>query len=428
MAYKPKYAQGGSPKKNTVIREPVQQPRQPQKMKKGVLILFIVLGLVVVPVSSWLTVRLLGGIYENVGRPKQAAQAKSADMQILENFEDTVSARISAVRNSMRPADLEELPEELRPTEETLPPIRKQYWLEEDTLVAPEPDQSKFGSTTDPEELAQVLHDARWLLDGQTTYFQPDQKLYEESTVRYYLDDSIFAITWQEVHDGSVYTYSEVKVSHPSQFRRHLSGEEFGSGMLSLTSEMAQSVHAVVGCSGDYYSYRRRGLTIVDGQVKKYVPGLPDTCYVNADGDLILERDQDFADVDAVQVYVDENDIQFSLSFGPILVKDGENVCPNGYDLGEVKQRYSRAAICQMDKLHYLYIAAGMDVDTYGLMTMRTFSKHVAETGCRQAYALDGGQTTTIVLNNEVINHVNYGSERRISDIIYFATAIPEGE
>ena len=38
-----------------------------------------------------------------------------------------------------------------------------------------------------------------------------------------------------------------------------------------------------------------------------------------------------------------------------------------------------------------------------------------------------GGQTTTIVLNNEVINHVNYGSERKISDIIYFATAMPEG-
>ena len=51
----------------------------------------------------------------------------------------------------------------------------------------------------------------------------------------------------------------------------------------------------------------------------------------------------------------------------------------------------------------------------------------MAETGCDQAYALDGGQTTTIVLNNEVFNHVNYGSERKISDIIYFATAVPEG-
>ena len=48
-----------------------------------------------------------------------------------------------------------------------------------------------------------------------------------------------------EVHDGSVYTFSEVKVSHPSQFRRHLAGGEYGSDMQYLTTEMAASVNAV---------------------------------------------------------------------------------------------------------------------------------------------------------------------------------------
>ena len=45
------------------------------------------------------------------------------------------------------------------------------------------------------------------------------------------------------------------------------------------------------------------------------------------------------------------------------------------------------------------------------------------ETGCLQAYAVDGGQTATVVMNDQVRNHVNYGSERPVSDIIYFATA-----
>ena len=31
-------------------------------------------------------------------------------------------------------------------------------------------------------------------------------------------------------------------------------------------------------------------------------------------------------------------------------------------------------------------------------------------------------------MDNEVINQVNYGSQRRISDIIYFATAKPKEE
>lgn len=301
------------------------------------------------------------------------------------------------------------------------------WTIPEPTGPAPIPNPELYGEVQNPSDLQFLLEDARDLLDGQQLYFSTDVELLPNSTVHYYLDDTILAIVWKQKVDNTAFTFAEVKLLHPSQFRRHLSGGKFGSGKLSLTSEMTQHVNAVLGCSADYYSYRRRGLTIVDGQVEKYVTGLPDTCYINADGDLILERDQNFADMDAVQAYADENDIQFSLSFGPILVKDGENICPKNYDLGEVKERYSRAAICQMDKLHYLYIAAGMEGSASGLMTMRTFSNHVAETGCRQAYALDGGQTTTIVLNNEVINHVNYGSERKISDIIYFATAIPEG-
>ena len=320
-----------------------------------------------------------------------------------------------------------EIQEQLEQVITDEPETTSVYEIADPNGPAPVPNPECYGVADDPKELQWLIEEARKVLEEQELHFSTDIEIFPDSQIHYYLDDTILAITWKQKVENTAFTFAEVKLMHPSQFRRHLSGEEFGSGMLSLTSEMSQSVNAVVGCSGDYYSYRRRGLTIVDGVAKKFVKGLPDTCYINGEGDLILERDQEFADIEAVQAYADENDIRFSLSFGPILVKDGENVCPKSYDLGEVKERYSRAAICQMDKLHYLYIAAGMDVDTYGLMTMRTFSKHVAETGCRQAYALDGGQTTTIVLNNEVINHVNYGSERRISDIIYFATAIPEG-
>lgn len=316
--------------------------------------------------------------------------------------------------------------------EETLPgetePTKPVYQIDDPNGPAPIPNPECYGESENPAELQWLVEKAQDLLEGQSLYFSTEVELLPGSSVHYYMDDTILAIIWKQKVENTAFTFAEVKLMHPSQFRRHLSGGSFGSGKLALTSEMAQGVNAVVGCSGDYYSYRRRGLTIVDGKAEKYVTGLPDTCYVDGEGNLILERDQTFASIEEVQAYADENDIQFSLSFGPILVKDGENICPKGYDLGEVKERYSRAAICQMDRLHYLYIAAGMDEGAMSLMTMRTFSRHVADTGCRQAYALDGGQTTTIVLNNQVMNHVNYGSERRISDILYFATAIPQGE
>ena len=431
MAYKPKYAQGRTPAKDTVIRETVQtpkQPKKPQKMKKGTLILFILLGLVVVPVSSWMTVRLMGGIYENVGRPKQTVQAKPADMQILENFEDAVSGRILAVRNSMRPADLEDLPEELRPTEETLPPIRKQYWLEEDTLVAPEPNQSLFGRTADPEKLAQVLQDARWLLDGQTTYFQPDQKLYEGSDVRYYLDDSIFAITWKETHEGSVYTFSEVKVSDPSQFRRHLAGGEFGSDMQYMTTEMAESVNAVVASSGDFYRFRDFGICVYEGQVRRVEGTYAETCMIDKDGNMSFVYGGEILKTTDAQKYVDENNIRFSLCFGPILVDDYEVVEHKWYGVGEIDEGYARAALCQMADLHYIVATANTEgPNNQEIPTVATFTKYISATGCKMAYCLDGGQTAAIVMNDQLINRPVYGTQRKISDIIYFATAVPDG-
>ena len=106
--------------------------------------------------------------------------------------------------------------------------------------MAPEPNPDCYGQTDDPASLQWLLDEAAFLLDGQELYFSTDVELFEGSLVNYYLDDTIFAITWKEVHDGSVYTFSEVKVNHPSQFRRHLAGGEYGSATQFYTSEMAE--------------------------------------------------------------------------------------------------------------------------------------------------------------------------------------------
>jgi len=398
-------------------------------MGRGKLIFFIILGFVVVPLSSFVTFRLMGTIWENVGRPKVSVRAKAADMQILENFDAAVTGRLDAVRNSMRPADLPETPEEVpAETEETIPPVRKQYWIEEGTLVAPKPNQSLFGRTDDPEVMAKVLKDARWLLDGQTTYFQPNQKLYEDSIVRYYLDDSIFAITWQEVHDGSVYTFSEIKVSHPSQFRRHLAGGEYGSDMQYLTTEMATEVNAVVASAGDFYRFRDFGAVVYQGEAKRVEGTYAETCYIDANGDMHFTYGGDVLTVEDVQTFVDERNIQFSLAFGPILVENYEPVPHSWYGVGEINEGYARAALLQMDTLHYIVVTANTTGIYQEIPTVEQFRNNVAATGCRMAYCLDGGQTATIVMNNELVNRPVYGQQRKISDIIYFATAVPEAE
>ena len=49
----------------------------------------------------------------------------------------------------------------------------------------------------------------------------------------------------------------------------------------------------------------------------------------------------------------------------------------------------------------------------------------MVEKGVVNAYNLDGGQTGEIVINNEIINHIDFGEERTVSDMMFFATAMP---
>ena len=142
-----------------------------------------------------------------------------------------------------------------------------------------------------------------------------------------------------------------------------------------------------------------------------------ETCMIDRNGDMKFVYGGDIVRTVDAQAYVDENDIQFSLCFGPILVDDYNVVDHTWYGVGEINEGYARAALCQMADLHYLVVTANVQPDDYNELP----------TGCRMAYCLDGGQTATIVMNDELINRPAFGTQRAISDIIYFATAVPEG-
>ena len=425
MAYKPKYAKNSRNRQDppVVRREELYEKPVLKKRSKGVIALFVILGIIVVPLSCMATGELLVQMVQNVGRPKPASQAKTSDMAIMDTFEAFLSEEVNGARNILLNVDTPDIPEE---TVEVAP-VRKVYWIEEGTQVAPEPDQSLFGQSNDPKVLQEVLDDAKWLLDGQSMYFDPNGERYSESTVNYYLDDSILAVTWQEVHDGSVYTFSEVKVSHPSQFRRHLAGGEYGSDMQYLTTEMAAAVNAVVASAGDFYRFRDFGAVVYEGEAKRVEGTYAETCYIDSNGDMHFTYGGDVLTVEDVQKLVDEKDIQFSLAFGPVLVDNYELVEHTWYGVGEINEGYARAALCQMDTLHYIVVAANTTGAYQDIPTVKTFAKNIAATGCKMAYCLDGGQTATIVMNDQLMNRPVYGQQRKISDIIYFATAIPDG-
>ena len=121
-----------------------------------------------------------------------------------------------------------------------------------------------------------------------------------------------------------------------------------------------------------------------------------------------------------------EHNICFSLCFGPVMIHDGECRVPNKYNSGEINNPYARAAIGQLDELHYVVVAANTEKPYFSVPTVRQVAEKLQAMGVPTAYALDGGQTAAIVMNDQLINTVSYGAQREISDIFYFATAIPD--
>ena len=320
--------------------------------------------------------------------------------------------------------------------------IPRHYSIPEHDTVAPKPQESNFGSVH-PSEAAQVMdivEQARssGLLEGQDLIFSPDLNFRQDTDIEYYYDETILTILWKEIIDGSTVSCCEVKVADASQFRRKFVDDTFGSSNKLFATSLAASVNAVVAMNADFYMFRDFGIVVYDrnlyrfseanytGSYKKY--NCTDTLFVNDQGDFLFWHRLQEATPAEMEAFIRDNGILFSIAFGPILVEDGQLQVCDWYPAGEIDRGYSRAGIGQKDHLHYFYMSLNHSPEKEARWTVNQFGERMYERGLQQAYCLDGGQTSEIVWRGEPFNYIDFGGEREVSDIIYFATAIPETE
>lgn len=306
--------------------------------------------------------------------------------------------------------------------------IKKIYKIPENDLVAPRPDESKFGETDDPAVIQELIDSASLLLEGQETIWNPDIVRFEGSTMRYYCDETIFVVTWKEVFDNGVATFAEIKIADGSQLRRALSGNAFGSGIRMKATEMATAANAVVGINGDFYDNRQIGLSVYQRQICRNKGTVLDNCFFNSAGDMLMTHHGELLTDEQVEQYIKDNDVIFGISFGPILVENGELQTIYNYPVGEIDSNYSRAAIAQKGERHYLLMTLGQEGNYQHRSPINRTAELIFSKGVDSAYALDGGQTATMVMHGTTVNRVDWDEERTMSDIIYFATALPEEE
>ena len=304
--------------------------------------------------------------------------------------------------------------------------IKKIYTLQESDTVSPVPDPAGFGTTEDPAVIEELIKKAAVLLDGQDVTFDPEADFVPGSPIRYYLDDTILVIAWQEYIQQRCCTFAEVKIAHGSQLRRKLAEDSYSSSVQLYASDMANASNAVVAMNGDFYAFRDLGITVYQRKLYRNNPAQVDSCFFTASGDMLFSKAGQLTGEGETQQFIEDNDVVFAVAFGPVLVDDGELQYCQSYPIGEINTEYSRSCIAMTDELHYLLMTINHTPDARPRATINELGRIIYSKNVWKAYTLDGGQTAEIVMMGGPINHVDFGYERIVSDIIYFATALPE--
>ena len=308
--------------------------------------------------------------------------------------------------------------------------VPKHYAIETGALSGPVPAEENFGSTRDKAVIRALLErpEAKALIGDQTLSWNEGIELLEGSEINYYLDETILVLNWQELTANAVGTYSEIFVGDGSQLVRRITGDDGKAQKYKFTTAFAKESNAVLTISGDFYMfvYRDSAIEVQNRKIEQFWQKKVDTCFFNSNGDMLFVPPNYFADEAACEQYIADNDVVFSLSFGPVLIDDGVDVTPASYPFGEINDAYARAAIGMLGERHYLTMDINYSPIHYNLATLRQATEAMLAHGCVKAYALDGGQTAHTVFHGRVINPLQNPWEKEISDALCFVSAYPD--
>lgn len=236
-----------------------------------------------------------------------------------------------------------------------------------------------------------------------------------------YSDDNIsVTLTEKTVSNTQVYI-ADVTVSSSEYLKTAFAQNTYGNNVTAKTSETAANNNAILAVNGDYYGANTTGYVIRNGVVYR------DTVREDSsNGDLAIYKDGSFKIIYEDQVsanqLVKDGVVNF-LAFGPSLVENGEIVVDTNSEVGQSMSSNPRTAIGIIDENHYIIIVSdGRTSESEGL-SLYQMAEIMKSYGVKTAYNLDGGGSSTLYFNGQVINkpttNGNTISERSVSDIVY---------
>ncbi|MCA9919379.1 MAG: phosphodiester glycosidase family protein, partial [Anaerolineales bacterium] len=232
--------------------------------------------------------------------------------------------------------------------------------------------------------------------------------------------DANIQITIETVRAYNTDIYiADVVVSNVAYLKTALAQNTFGTNIKDTTSAIAAEHDAILAINGDYYGFRNSGFVIRNGVLYRTASrsGSNDALVVQADGrfEIVDESRSDaqaLYEAGALQVF----------TFGPGLIENGEIAVTSASEVSKSMSSNPRTAIGMIDPLHYIFVVSDGRTSQSAGLSLLELAEIMQSYGATEAYNLDGGGSSTMVFNGEIVNNPTDGrssGERRVSDIIY---------
>ena len=227
-------------------------------------------------------------------------------------------------------------------------------------------------------------------------------------------------ITTIRKNNTTVYM-ADVKLSDSSYLKTALAYDSFGTNVTEATSSMATNNNAILAVNGDYYGADRSGYVIKNGVIYRNT--------VRSDSeypDLAVYKDGSFKIIYETEVTAEEllaDGVVNLFAFGPSLIENGEISVDQNTEVRQAMTKNPRTAIGIVDKNHYILVVSdGRTNESEGL-SLYELAEVLKEYGATTAYNLDGGGSSTMYFNGNIVNNPTTNghniSEREVSDIVY---------
>ena len=228
---------------------------------------------------------------------------------------------------------------------------------------------------------------------------------------------SKITVTQYRAYDSNIYV-ADVEVTDGTSILSAFANNTYGRNIIDTTSDMAEENNAVLAINGDYYGARQSGYVIRNGVVYRNQGSNGEDMVISKDGTLSFISESDTTTDSLIQKQAWQ-----VLSFGPVLVENGQIAVTENDEVGMAMASNPRTAIGTVAKNHYLFVVSdGRTSESAGL-SLYELANFMKSLGATKVYNLDGGGSSTMVFQGEVVNNPttngNKISERAVSDILY---------